>query len=381
MTVFKTFFKVLNKNKVFIFIYTVILLIFSISNSTTSENAINYEDTKANFVIINNDKEGIISNDFIEYVNNNAKVSDITSEDAINDALFYRQIDYVVYIPYNFSNDFMSGKNPIIDVKSVGNYESTLAERLVSNYFKILKIYLNNGYVDNELLSKTKEALVTNVSSEIISKVDVDKISKMSFYFNFESYSIIACLIYIICLILSIFNNEKIRKRTIISSTNYKKNNRILLLANCIYSFIVWFFYTLVAFILFKNSMFTSSGLVFIINSLLFTICITSLAFMIGNIVNNKDAINGIVNIIAIGSSFLCGAFVPVEYLPNGVLKFAHILPTYYYINSNELLQVIEEYNFKSLKPIYFNMIMIIIFTLLFVILTNIFIKKKRKIG
>ena len=381
MTVFKTFFKVLNKNKVIIFIYTVILLIFSISNSTTSENAINYEDTKANFVIINNDKEGIISNDFIEYVNNNAKVSDITSEDAINDALFYRQIDYVVYIPNNFSNDFMSGKNPIIDVKSVGNYESTLAERLVSNYFKILKIYLNNGYVDNELLSKTKEALVTNVSSEIISKVDVDKISKMSFYFNFESYSIIACLIYIICLILSIFNNEKIRKRTIISSTNYKKNNRILLLANCIYSFIVWFFYTLVAFILFKNSMFTSAGLVFIINSLLFTICITSLAFMIGNIVNNKDAINGIVNIIAIGSSFLCGAFVPVEYLPSGVLKFAHILPTYYYINSNELLQVIEEYNFKSLKPIYFNMIMIIIFTLLFVILTNIFIKKKRKIG
>lgn len=381
MTVFKTFFKVLNKNKVFIFIYTVILLIFSISNSTTSENAINYEDTKANFVIINNDKEGIISNDFIEYVNNNAKVSDITSEDAINDALFYRQIDYVVYLPNNFSNDFMSGKNPIIDVKSVGSYESTLAERLVSNYFKILKIYLNNGYVDNELLSKTKEALVTNVSSEIISKVDVDKISKMSFYFNFESYSIIACLIYIICLILSIFNNEKIRKRTIISSTNYKKNNRILLLANCIYSFIVWFFYTLVAFILFKNSMFTSAGLVFIINSLLFTICITSMAFMIGNIVNNKDAINGIVNIIAIGSSFLCGAFVPVEYLPNGVLKFAHILPTYYYINSNELLQVIEEYNFKSLKPIYFNMIMIIIFTLLFVILTNIFIKKKRKIG
>lgn len=381
MTVFKTFFKVLNKNKVFIFIYTVILLIFSISNSTTSENAINYEDTKANFVIINNDKEGIISNDFIEYVNNNAKVSDITSEDAINDALFYRQIDYVVYIPNNFSNDFMSGKNPIIDVKSVGNYESTLAERLVSNYFKILKIYLNNGYVDNELFSKTKEALVTNVSSEIISKIDVDKISKMSFYFNFESYSIIACLIYIICLILSIFNNEKIRKRTIISSTNYKKNNRILLLANCIYSFIVWLFYTLVAFILFKNSMFTSAGLVFIINSLLFTICITSMAFMIGNIVNNKDAINGIVNIIAIGSSFLCGAFVPVEYLPNGVLKFAHILPTYYYINSNELLQVIEEYNFKSLKPIYFNMIMIIIFTLLFVILTNIFIKKKRKIG
>ena len=36
-------------------------------------------------------------------------------------------------------------------------------------------------------------------------------------------------------------------------------------------------------------------------------------------IFGNKNAINGIINVVALGSSFLCGTFVPVEFLPNRV--------------------------------------------------------------
>ena len=381
MTVFKTFFKVLNKNKAFIIIYTAILLIFSITHMQTNEDTVNYTDTKIDIIIVNNDKEGLISKDFIKYIKDNANLKNIEGEDEINDAIFYRMTDYVVYIPKNFSNDFLNGKEPTIDVKTTGTYDSTLAERLVSRYFKVLKVYYNNGYTEQELLSKVRKDLVANIDTEISSKIDFNGISQMTFYFNFESYSIIACLVYIICLILSIFNNEKIRKRTIISSTNYKKNNRILLLANCIYSFIIWLFYTIVAIILFKDTIFTVQGLIFIINSFIFTMCITSLAFMIGVLVKNKDAINGITTVIAIGSSFLCGAFVPVELLPQGVLKFAHILPTYYYINSNELLKTIEKYNYDTLLPIIKNSIIILIFTIGFIIISNIISKNKRKFG
>ena len=40
MTVFNTFLKVLNKNKVLVIVYTVILLIFGASNMKTNENSI-----------------------------------------------------------------------------------------------------------------------------------------------------------------------------------------------------------------------------------------------------------------------------------------------------------------------------------------------------
>ena len=381
MTVFKTFFKVLNKNKGFVILYTAILLVFAISNSQFGETNIDYTDSKPDIVVINHDKGGLISNNFVKYVEDNATLKDISGEDEINDALFYRQVDYVIYIPDNFSSNFMLGNDPVIDVKSTGSYEAALAERFVSNYFKVLKIYSEIGYSEDELLNKVEENLVLDVDTEVVSKLDVNGLSSMAFYFNFESYSVIACLVYIICLILSIFNDDKIRKRTIISSTNYKKNNRILLLANCVYSFIVWIFYTLIAIILFRGSMFTTAGLILSLNSLLFTMCITALAFMIGIMIKSKDAISGITNVLAIGSSFLCGAFVPVEYLPDGVLKVAHILPTYYYINSNELLKTMEEFNYDSLLPIIQNSIIIFCFMIVFIIISNIVSRSKRKFG
>lgn len=39
-------------------------------------------------------------------------------------------------------------------------------------------------------------------------------------------------------------------------------------------------------------------------------------------------------NVIALGMSFLCGVFVPLEYLGEGLIKAAHFLPAYWYITS-----------------------------------------------
>lgn len=105
------------------------------------------------------------------------------------------------------------------------------------------------------------------------------------------------------------------------------------------------------------------------------------MAFFIGNAVNNKGAINGIVNVVALGSSFLCGAFVPMEWLPNSVLNIAHAIPTYYYIKTNEALKTLEEFNFETLKSIITNMGIILAFAVLFVILANMVSKRKSKIG
>ena len=107
----------------------------------------------------------------------------------------------------------------------------------------------------------------------------------------------------------------------------------------------------------------------------------TTIAIFIGNLVSNKNAISGIVNVVALGSSFLCGAFVPMEWLPDGVLKIAHLLPSYYYISSNETLKKIEIFNLDTMQSILLNMLILIVYSLLFIILTNVVSKRKQKIG
>ena len=382
MTVFKTFLKILNKNKFIVILYTVFLITFGGFNMQTSDNNTNFVASKPDIMIVNKDENKGITQDLIKYITDNSNIIKLkNNEDAINDGLFYRDVDYVIYIPKNYNRDFMDGKNPKIDIKSTGDYKSSYAEMLLSRYIKVANIYQKSIDDEDELISKINETLSKESKVEIISKLDTNGLSKASFYYNFASYSILACLVYVICLILSSFKNMKIQKRTIISSTDYKKINRQLLLSNSLFSLVLWLMYVILSFILIKDVMFSIQGIIYLLNSLLFTICATTIAIFIGNIVYNKNAINGIVNVVALGSSFLCGAFVPMEWLPDGVLKIAHLLPSYYYISSNETLKKIEIFNLDTMQPILLKMIILIGYSLLFIILTNVVSKRKQKIG
>ena len=118
-----------------------------------------------------------------------------------------------------------------------------------------------------------------------------------------------------------------------------------------------------------------------ILNSFIHLLAITSLAFMIGNLVTNRDAINGVVNVVGIGSSFLCGVFVPLSYLPNSVISMAKCLPTYYYVKSNEIIAELEVVSIDTLHEVFINMGVLLGFSVLFLVISNIVSKKKRKIA
>lgn len=382
MTVFKTFLKILNKNKFIIILYTVFLIGFGGFNMQTSDNSTNFVASKPDIMIVNYDEEKGITKDLIKYITDNSNIIELNNnEEAINDGLFYRDVNYVIYIPENYSEDFMDGKNPEINIKSTGDYQSSFAEMLLSRYIKVANIYQKSIKNEDELTSKINETLSKQSEVEITSKLDTDSLAKATFYYNFASYSILACLVYVICLVLSSFKDIKIQKRTIISSTDYRKLNRQLLLSNSLFSIILWGVYVALSFVLIGDVMFSNQGIIYLINSFIFTMCATTIALFIGNLVSNKNAINGIVNVIALGSSFLCGAFVPMEWLPDGVLKIAHILPSYYYISSNESLKTLEVFNLETMQPIITNVVVILGYSIIFIILTNIVSKRKQKIG
>lgn len=379
MTVFKTFLKILNKCKIPIIMYTVFLIAFGGFNMQTSDNSTNFVSSKPDILIINYDDNTGLTKNLINYINDNANIVEIKDdEEKINDALFYRDINYVIYIPENYRNDFLNKKNPEIKIKSTGDYQSSYAEMLLNRYIKVANVYVDRLNEEDEIIAKINNTLTNQTKIEVTSKLNTDSLSKATFYYNFASYSILAGVIYVICLILSSFNNEKIKKRTIISSMDYKKHNRILLLSNSLFAFVLWLFYVLLSFILIKDVMFQPQSIIYLINSLVFTMCSVTIAFFISSLVNNKEAINGIVNVVALGSSFLCGAFVPIEWLPNSVLTIAKFLPSYWYIQTNELVNTLETINVDTLKPVFINVGVLLIFSLGFIIISNVFSRRKR---
>jgi len=382
MTVFKTFLKILYACRIPILTYTIILIIFGGINMQTSDNPTNFKEEKPDILIINNDSNKGITKNLIEHIENNSNIIDIKNDkEKVADALFYRDINYIIYIPNNFNKEFLKGNNPKIKIKTTKDYQASLANIMLEKYLKVANIYASSFDTESQIIENINNTLKIKTDVELKSKLDSSNLANLAYYYNFASYSILAGCVYVICLILSSFKNKNITKRTIISSMNYKEHNRKLLLSNTFFALIIWFLYILVSILFVGDIVFSYHGLLFILNSLIFTICAISIAFLIGNIVNDKNAINGIVNVVALGSSFLCGAFVPMQYIPTKVLNLAHLLPTYWYIKSNEDLKVMEVININTLKPVFINMLIILLFSLIFIIITNIISRKKRQIN
>lgn len=310
MIVYKTFLKVVNKYKFLILLYTGMLILFAGFNMQTNDNSTNFVAEKPDVLIINNDEGQKLSQNLVEYIEKNSNIVDIeNNEEARNDALFYRDVSYIIYIPENYSKDFLNGINPEIEIKSAGDGGSSYAEMILTRYVKVANIYQKEIQNEEELIKNINDTLSKQIEIEITSKLDTNNLSRATFYYNFMNYSILAGCVYVICVIISSFREEKIRKRTIISSMNYKKYNRRLLLANGMLIIILWILYVILSFVLIGNIMFTTHGLILIANSFVFSICSLTIAFLIANLINNKNAINGIINVVALRFKFSMWCF------------------------------------------------------------------------
>ena len=380
MTVFNTFWKVINKYKGTIILFTVMLVAFGGINTTSSNNSLDFTNNKPDILIINNDQNKGLTKNLISYLKENTNVKNIKEEE-IDDALFYRQVNYIIYIPKNYRNDILSGINPKIDIKTTGDYDSSLAEMILTRYLKTQEVYSKTTSNEEELIEKINTNLKTKSEVSITSTVNTDKTSKVSRYYNFASYSIMYTIIFIICMVLSSFNEKVIKKRTIISSMNYKSHNKLILKASFLYSIIVWLLFMILGIILFPDTVISLRGLIYTINAFIFTFASLTLALLISSLSSNKNIITGIANVVCLGSAFLCGAFIPTTWLPETVIKISRIFPTYWYVNSNDLLTSLEKINLNTLEPIIINMLVVLLFSLIFIVLTNIISKKKQIVG
>lgn len=379
MIVFSTFWRIVKKYKGTILLYTVMLIMFGGINLTSNSTNDMFTPTKPNIFIVNKDSNMGLTKNLINYLKKNTNVVSLEDdEEKINDALFYRDISYVIYIPKNYSKDVLDKKDVTIDIKSSKDYTSSLTEMMLDKYLNVQSNLVNITNNQDELVNMINNTLDVNSEVVVSSKLDNSYLNRVSRYFNFGSYSLLAVIIFIVTLVINSFKENTINKRIIVSSFNYKKHNSLLMLSSFVYSLIVWVLFSLLSVILLGKDMISLRGILYFVNTFMFVMPTLSFGILISTLVNNKDSIGGIVNVVSLGSAFLCGAFIPTEYLPKIVLSIAHIFPAYYFIDSNNLLSSMEIINFSNLIPVFINYFVLIIFMLIFIVVNNYVLKKKR---
>lgn len=157
-------------------------------------------------------------------------------------------------------------------------------------------------------------------------------------YFNFASYVTIVGLFNIMIVVSTVFNRKEFRRRTLISRTRYAAIQRGIMLGHLV---IVAAVYLLViggtVALYGPDTVFGEAGSKMLLGYGAYTLSIALLGFFITRVVNDLQVGTMLTNLIALGMSFISGAFVPAQWLSEPVLKASQVFPMYWFIRGNEL--------------------------------------------
>lgn len=377
MTAYKVYLKILLKNLWLVIMYAVILGTCSVMNMKSSSGSINYSADKPSVAIYNHDNSEF-SDALVKYLEDNMIVKDINDEnDDLNDAIYYSEVFMAVYIDDGFGEKLAQGQKPEIRIRTTSGMGSVLGETILSRYVKIAQSFAPASQA--EIIEKTNEAVSHEADVEVMSVLDNNTLWNLSSYFNFLNYSLLAGLVFAISFATVGFKRKMVQKRMAVSATNATKINRQILLCNSVVASVIWLAYLLIGYFILGNSMLSAHGLLMIANSAVFTCFAVAFAFLLSNLVKSTSVLNPIINVVAVGSSFFCGVFIPAAWMPSFVLNMARVMPSYYFVDTNLRISELETINFETLAPCFINVAVVAAFTIACIIVNNFITKKRNK--
>ena len=391
MIVFKTFWRIMKRYWWIVFIYVAILTSLSVINLNAAP-VTDFVDTKPEITIVSQDSSDLATKPFtknyLDYLSKNTKIINL-KESEITDAFFYQKISMILYLPEDLESKILSGQKVTLDYRTSGNYTAELSKNLIKRYFELQRTEIleskNSSKEQPNILSEDSEKIISRLNQRLdqsptvrLASKNATNLSKIAAFFNFASYTIMAIILYVTCFINASFNKSSVKKRTMVSSLHLKKYNFSLLLANSIFAFSVFALLTTLSFFVLGNIVLTPFFIFEILNILLYTLAALTLAELVSTFNLSRDAVSGVVNLLSLAPAFLSGAFVPTYFLPNFVLTIAHIFPTYWFIDTNNKITTMTEFSFNSFLTILPNLLILVLFSIIFIVANLVLSKKKR---
>jgi ABC-2 type transport system permease protein len=333
------------------------LTIMFTSNITKSTDQ--FEAKKVSVMVINKDGENGLINGFLNYLEDYVNfVEPKKNVEAIRDALYNREVSYILTIPEGFTDSFYNnGSINLMKQTAPDSMEAITIDNAIDNYFNISLVYRGylpdagadeiSSYVKANLQEKTTVQLNTEQKDSVSSGNSQNK-----YYFNYLGYIMIAIFITSVSSVMFSFHGLDIRRRHFASPITVRDLNVQLILANLIFVMIYLVIFIIAGYILNKDRIINANTVLFWLNSLAFALVILSVSYLIGISVKSKKAISAISTAGSVGLAFLSGMFVPQEFLGTPVLKVASFTPVYWFVKANNTIEFVTQTSWSQLSDI-----------------------------
>lgn len=378
MTVFKGHMKIIGQNKMLILLYVAIFFGCTILfQSTAGKTETSYQAEKLNIGIVDEDG-GSLAESLTEYLGNLHHLIPIENDvSEIQEKLYYREVDYVVRIPKNFYKKCIEGDEKLSVTKIPDTYSGSYVDQQINSFLNNARTYQASGFTEAEsasALEKTQSVKVT-FSNDEKSIEDAPYV----YYFRYMPYLFLALFGFVMGNILIVFQNPNLKKRMAASPVSGRRQSLEGILCMSLEGLTLWIFVIVIGILFYGRDFYTSENFVYyLLNSVSMLFVDIALAYLMGTIAPNRDALTGIANIISLGMCFLGGVFVPLEFMGSHVKAVSHFLPIYWYEKANDLLANFA-YMTVSIREQFFKAVIIqLVFVGAFICLTLVIEKYKR---
>lgn len=380
MPVFKLCMKIIKKNLPSMMVYFGVFLGLAvmISVTNTQSQPQGFTSQKAKVAFISEEKSPLIDG-FKEELSKNADYVEIPDEtEKLQDALYFRSVTYIVRVPKGFTEAFMRGEHVQIQKTIVPNsISNTYVDLNINQYFNAARLYVKNtkGITQEELVQHLKKDLAIDVPVTLEQAKSGSGNEFVQYYFNYLSYALSAVLIMGISTVMLVFNNRDLNRRNFCSPVSAVSTNFQFILANLVFTLVCWAIMTGIGILLGKS--FNFKLIYFLLNSVVFTLSASGIAFLSGSLIKSRSAISAVSNVLTLGPCFLSGVFVPQEFLSSSVLKIASFTPTYWYVKANNQIAALNKLGASDVNQILSYIVIELGFAFAFIAVSLVIAKKK----
>lgn len=342
MTVFKGFLTIAKRNLGMMFLYILIFLAISLffQNTLDDSKSSSFQSESLPIAVIDLDG-GELAEGFKDYLASIHHVKELPNDqNLLQERLFYRDIYYIVTIPEDFEQFCLSGNKKLAVTKLPDSTTGYYVDQQINDFLNHIRTLTAGGYSVSESIKLVKQYVSTTPKITLIDKTGHGgDIPDHAFMFQYMPFIILSILCYVLSYIMISFGNPDVKKRMLCSSIPARSINFQLILGHIVIGLGVWLICIIFPIILYGKEVLNDPHLpYYLLNSFLMMLVSLSIAFLISSFPIKEEIINGIVNTISLGMSFICGVFVSMDILGKGIKTVAHFLPVYWYEIVNNTL-------------------------------------------
>ena len=342
MTVFKGFLTIAKRNLGMMFLYILIFLAISLffQNTLDDSKSSSFQSESLPIAVIDLDG-GELAEGFKDYLASIHHVKELPNDqNLLQERLFYRDIYYIVTIPEDFEQFCLSGNKKLAVTKLPDSTTGYYVDQQINDFLNHIRTLTAGGYSVSESIKLVKQYVSTTPKITLIDKTGHGgDIPDHAFMFQYMPFIILSILCYVLSYIMISFGNPDVKKRMLCSSIPARSISFQLILGHIVIGLGVWLICIIFPIILYGKEVLNDPHLTYyLLNSFLMMLVSLSIAFLISSFPIKEEIINGIVNTISLGMSFICGVFVSMDILGKGIKTVAHFLPVYWYEIVNNTL-------------------------------------------